>query len=226
MIKNYKAIIFDWDGTIVDTCGLILDAHNHVRENMGHAKWTLDDFLGQASKSAREYYPEIYGDKSDDAQHILYEYVDEHHLKYLDPMASAPELLSHIQQLKLPMGVVSNKRHSNLMIEIETVQYLPYFTSMIGAGFAEKDKPSPVPLLMAMAEIDAALNPQDVLYVGDTETDLMTAQNTGCDCVLIQSDRPRPDLIAKYNPAYAYHSLAEFYADVTQGDIDANKVVA
>ena len=64
-LKNYKAVIFDWDGTLVDTCGLILKAHNHVRKHYNQPEWTMDDFLGCASQSAREYYPTVYGDEDE-----------------------------------------------------------------------------------------------------------------------------------------------------------------
>ena len=214
MIHQYKAVIFDWDGTIVDTCGLILDAHNHVRKYFEKPLWTMDDFLGRASESAREYYPRVYGDDADKAQEVLYDYVEAKHLDYLDPMAHSKELLDHIQTKNIPMAVVSNKRHKTLLKEIEHVQYEHYFNFIIGAGVAKRDKPSPDPLLAAIYELDSNLKPEDILYVGDTETDLLTAKNTNSDVVFIQSDAPRPDLIEKYTPNYNYLSISEFFADV------------
>lgn len=209
MISNYKAIIFDWDGTLVDTCGLVLDAHNHVRGHYDFPLWTMEDFLGRASQSAREYYPTIYGDKADEAQIILYDYVKKHHLDSLKPMNNATDLFDAINHLNIPMGIVSNKRHDTLNIEIDYMQWRAHFKSAIGAGKANKDKPSIAPLLMALNEIDNQLTPADILYVGDTETDLLCAQNAACDIVLIQSDKPRPDLISQYSPAYACHSILE-----------------
>lgn len=221
-IQNYKTVIFDWDGTIVDTCGLILDAHNHVRGYMGQALWTMDDFLGRASKSAREYYPEIYGERAEEAQVVLYDYVEKHHLNYLEPIAGSHEILAHLGALKIPMGVVSNKRHATLLKEIEVTGMTSHFKVMIGAGFSTRDKPAPDPLLQALGVIDAGFSASDVLYVGDTETDLLCAQNTKCDVVFVQSDKPRPDLIEKYAPKYAYHSLAEFHMAVTNAPAGAN----
>lgn len=219
-LNRYKAVIFDWDGTLVDTCGLILDAHNHVREAFGHEVWTMEHFLGQASKSAREYYPEVYGDKADEAQTILYDYVGKHHLNYLKPMNMAQEIL---QQIQLPIGIVSNKKYTTLNIEVDAMGWRSHFHSIIGAGQAERDKPSPLPLLMGLAEIDASLTPPDILYVGDTETDLLTAQNAGCDAVFIQSEAPRPDLIEKYAPAHAFDDLKSFADAVTGHDRLTNK---
>lgn len=210
MNKNYKAIIFDWDGTLVDTCGLILDAHNHVRTYMGHETWTMDDFLGRASKSAREYYPEVYGERSDEAQRVLYEYVAEHHLNYLKLMDHAEELLIALKNRNIPLGIVSNKRHDFLLKEVSVTKLESYFDVVIGAGYTDEDKPSPEPLLFALSKIDVNLKPSEILYVGDTETDLMCAQNTKCPVAFVQTDKPRPDLVDKYKPDFVWNDLCSF----------------
>lgn len=218
MLSKYKAVIFDWDGTLVDTCGLVLDAHNHVRQFMGHKLWTMDDFLGQASKSAREYYPEIYGDRAEEAQTLLYDFVGENHLTYLKPMDQSREFLDFVKTMNMPMAIVSNKRHDFMVKEVGVMEWHDYFVSLVGAGQAAKDKPSADPLLAAIAEIDGKLKPTDILYVGDTETDLICAKNAGCPVVFIQSDKPRPDLIEAYKPDHSFHSLAEFLNMLNNND--------
>ncbi len=200
MILNYRAVIFDWDGTLVDTCGLVLDAHNHVRSYMGLKLWVMDDFLGRASKSAREYYPEVYGARAEEAMKLLYEYVDANHLTYLKAMPHAVKLLKMLTAHNLPIGIVSNKRHETLQTEVKAMGWADYFIAIVGAGIAEKDKPSPAPLFMAMDKIDTSLEPKDILYIGDTETDLLCAKNASCPVVFVQSNRPRPDLVELYDP--------------------------
>jgi len=200
IMPRYKAIIFDWDGTLVDSCGLILEAHNHVRIHYELEPWTMDDFLGRASQSAREYYPKVFGDKSDEAQRVLYDFVEAKHLDYTQPMQGVFDLLSQLKEQKTPIAIVSNKRHETLLKEISHLKWGGYFDVVIGAGFAPKDKPSPEPLLLAIDRLQ--LSPADILYVGDTETDLLTAQNAGTDVAFVQTDKLRPDLVERYNPDY------------------------
>ena len=211
--NDYQAILFDWDGTLVDTCGLILDAHNHVRAHYDLPLWTMDRFLGQASQSAREYYPTVYGDKAEEAQKILYDFVEAHHLTYIEPMDNVIEILDFIKGNAKPLGVVSNKRHATLNLEMDQMGWRSYFKTVIGAGVAEKDKPSKAPIIMAVQEIDKNIDPKEILYIGDTETDLLCAQNVGCDVAFIQSDKERPDLIEKYQPRYRTFSLSELLAN-------------
>ncbi|MEM9470153.1 MAG: HAD family hydrolase [Pseudomonadota bacterium] len=206
---KYKAIFFDWDGTLVDSCDLILDAHNVVRKHFDKPLWTMDDFLGRASESAREYYPKVYGDDSDTAQKILYDFVEKHHLNYLEVMDSAFDL---VRDLDVSCVVVSNKRHQILEKEIDHLQVANLLDCIVGAGVAKKDKPSSDPLLLGMKEVNPDLTPNNILYVGDTETDLLCAKNTGCDVVLIQSNKARPDLIEKYQPILSFMTIKEFYS--------------
>lgn len=211
MIHLYKAIVFDWDGTLADTCDLILSAHNHVRAHMGQELWTMDDFFGRPSQSAREYYPQIYGGRADEAQKILYDYVEENHLKLLKPMDHAKEVLMGLNSLLIDTAVVSNKRHDTLHKEVNALQWGDHFASIIGAGVAEKDKPAADPLLMALAEINSSYEPADILYIGDTETDLLCAKNAGCPVAYIQTGAMRPELIDKYKPLYVWNDLSPLW---------------
>ena len=214
MIEKYKAVVFDWDGTLVDSVEWVLGAHNHVRTNMGMIPWTREDLFGCSSRSSRETYPEVYGDRSGEALEMLYEYTSTKHLESAIPFTGAEQVLEVITEKSIKMGVVSNKRHEQLNETIDHLGWRKYFVSSIGAGHAPNDKPAPYSLLMAIDEMGMDYAPVDVLYVGDTETDLLCAQNAGCPAIFIQSHEPRPDLIEKYDPVCSYHDIQAFLDDL------------
>ncbi|HPD83258.1 MAG: HAD family hydrolase [Alphaproteobacteria bacterium] len=222
-LGQYRAVIFDWDGTLVDSTDWVLGAHNHVRTTMGLSLWTKEDIFGCSSLSTRELYPKIYGENSQKAIELIADYTSKYNLDGAIPYEHAEELLKLFSSLNKQLGVVSNKRHEPLNEMIDHMKWREYFVSTIGAGRAERDKPHAAPLLMAMEIIDQDLVPADVLYVGDTETDLMTAQNTGCPVVFIQSEKPRPDLIEKYKPDYVFENLKSFADAVIEHGLTANK---
>jgi phosphoglycolate phosphatase len=222
-LSQYKAVIFDWDGTLVDSTDWVLSAHNYVRENMGLSLWTKEDIFGCSSLSTRELYPKIYGKDAQTAMSMLFDYTDKYNLDGANPYDNAEKILEFLVKQEQVLAIVSNRRHEPLNEMVDHMKWRKYFMSVIGAGHAEKDKPSAIPLLMAMAEIDESLMPHDVLYVGDTETDLLTAKNTGCPVVLIQSDKPRPNLIDKYSPDYVFDDLKSFIDAVTVHASVSNK---
>lgn len=212
LLDDYKAIIFDWDGTLVDSTDWVLSAHNYVRQYMKQPLWTKDDIFGCSSLSTRELYPQIYGEKAEEAMGLLFDYTDKHNFESARPYDGSHSLLEKLDEMDIPTAVVSNKRHEPLNDVIDHMNWRKFFKSAIGAGGAERDKPSPIPFLKAINGINYMLQPADVIYVGDTETDLLCAKNAGCDVVFIQSDGERPDLIEKYAPKYQFMTIKEFYS--------------
>lgn len=203
------AVFFDWDGTLVDSLGILIDAHNHVRGAHGLPLWTEEDFFGAVTYSSRELYPKIYGDKSDDAQAMLYAYIKEHHLNYLTEMEGAKEILDMLASMQVPMAVISNKRNDILVREVEALGWQDYFGVYMGAGIAEQDKPSGAPILHALAAHPAKPSLESLLYVGDTETDLKTCVDVGCPCAYIRQEGRSADLVETYKPAIVVDNLAE-----------------
>jgi phosphoglycolate phosphatase len=199
MQHNFKAIFFDWDGTLVDSLHFLHTAHNHVREELGEKIWSLDEFKGMMKYSSLQLYPKIYGDRAGEGLEILKAFMADEHLKYLDPMAGAAVLLDHLHQSGVPMGLVSNKRHMFVVREVEHAGWGHYFKAVIGAGEAANDKPSADPLILALSR--AGLQPgPDILYVGDTEADLECAANAGCTQAFLYHASPDNPLISKHNP--------------------------
>lgn len=197
-----KAVFFDWDGTLVESLNFLHMAHNHVRSHFGLTAYSFDEFKENMRFSSRQLYPVVYGDKADEAMDILAQFMNDNHLKNIQLIDGAIELLESLHKAGIPMGVVSNKRQSFLTREIAHLGWGPYFKSVVGAGIAPRDKPEADPLVMALDQ--AGLKPgPEVLYIGDTETDLLCAGAAGCTVAFLyhaQSDNP---LIQKYNPSYS-----------------------
>ena len=78
-----KAIIFDWDNTILDTFPLITDAIDETMVKMGKEPWGYEKVKKNVHKSMREYFPEIFGEKWEEAGKIYKDSYHKNHLKDL-----------------------------------------------------------------------------------------------------------------------------------------------
>lgn len=204
-----KAVFFDWDGTLVDSLGLLISAHNHVRAAHGLTLWSDEDFFGAVTYSSRELYPKIYGDKSDDAQKMLYEYIHANHLQYLETMEGSKDLLDWLKAKNIPMAVISNKRNDILVREVEHLGWQDYFGVYMGAGIAPKDKPDGAPIIYALDKHPDDLKMEELLYVGDTETDLKTCKDAGCACAYIKQEGRSEGLVDLYKPSIVVTNVLE-----------------
>lgn len=211
-MKLPKAILFDWDGTLVDTIPGLRIAHNHVRTTMGYEPWTEAQFWENLKYSARELYPRVYGEQSPDALKILYEYIDNNHLKYLKVLPHAQDLLNLLDNRRIPYGLISNKRHEYLLKEISHIGWENRFFHAIGAGVAARDKPAADPVHKIFELGGVSFEPQDVWFVGDTETDLATGQAFGCSTVLITHGRNMKGLIETFKPLHVVNDCSEILA--------------
>lgn len=204
-----KAIFFDWDGTLVDSLPMLFRAHNHVRETLGHPLWTRDEYSQAIVYSSRELYPRLYAERADEARGILMDFIKANHLKEMKVMDGALELLDYLAAQGVVMGIVSNKTHDFLGIEVSHLGWDKYFGVINGAGVAALDKPSGVPLIHALGMHPAKPSIEDVLYVGDMESDLACAKEAGCPIAFIRGGPKSEELIAQYKPAYIVDNLTQ-----------------
>lgn len=199
VIKKPSAVFFDWDGTLVNTLPFLLAAHNHVRVQLGHHPWEVNEFKGHVRYSSRELYGPLYGERAKEALEILRIFMEENHLARLEVLPDALELLEFLKDENIPAAIISNKRHEFLEREVSHLGWNHLSQICIGAGVAAKDKPAPDPLLMALEK--CRLEPgADIWYVGDSETDIRTAQAARCSAILVRHHHDNEHLIKEFNP--------------------------
>ncbi len=204
-----KGIFFDWDGTLVDSIPLLFSAHNYVREQMDLSPWSFEEYAKALLYSTRELYPKIYGERAQEAQDMLYNFIHANHLEQLQLLDGAEDLVLHLGGLGVPMGIVSNKRDDVLKKEVEHLGWNKYFGVYNGAGIAKKDKPAGDPLIYALGLHPHAGTLKEIIYVGDTESDLGAAAEAGWPVIFIDHKAGQEGLISRYRPKHVVKNLAE-----------------
>lgn len=200
-IELPSLILFDWDGTLVNSMPAIFDAHNHVRGYLGHPAWSWEEYMVHMRSSSRELYPRLYGERAEEAITLLYDHYGAHHLAGLEELPEAAALLAAAQLKGIPMGVVSNKKHEILLREATHLGWDSYFNgALVGAGAAIKDKPAADPVHMLLKQMAISHDPAKIWYVGDTITDLQTAKAAGCRAVLVLHGENKDALISEFSP--------------------------
>lgn len=196
-----RAVIFDWDDTLVDNWETAFKSLNAALIHMGAEAWTEDEARRRSGPSARDMFTQLFGaDRWEEADRVYYDTF----CKLVEQNARihthADLFLELLHKNAVYMAVVSNKRNPLLKREIEMQGFGRYFKKVIGAGEASADKPSPAPLLLSLEGSGIAPGP-DVWYLGDSHTDMMCAIAAGCTAILIETKTPPEDLLIKNPPA-------------------------
>lgn len=190
VLARPRAILFDWDNTLVDTWVVIHHALKATFEAMGQEPWTLEEARERVRESARNAFPKLFGARSEEALEVFYDTYEADHLKMLTPLPGAEAMLSRLAaRPALFLGLVSNKKGTLLRLEADALGWTPHFSSLVGANDALRDKPAPEAVEMALAPGDLSPGP-DIWFVGDTDIDMACAAETGCTGILLRPEPP------------------------------------
>ena len=196
-----EGIFFDFDGTIVDSQGFLLSAHNHVRDAYGLPHFSLAEFSRMAASTTREVYARLYEENAEPAKKILYEYIGNNQNAHLKPIDGAEETLEYLSQQGILLGVVSNKDQASLDSAVDALGWRRYFQATVGAGGPVRAKPYADPLLRAMDIARISRDRVDrVWMVGDHEADIRCAFNAGSIGVLVEYYRDCSDILLVCTP--------------------------
>lgn len=177
-----RALLFDWDNTLVDGWAAIQYALNTTFAAFGKPAWSRQELLANVRQSLRDSFPTHFGDEWERARDIFYEAIHATHLDAVRPLPGTAPMLA--AAAPWPLGVVSNKQGALLRQEAAHLELARHFRVLVGAGDAVADKPSAAPLLMALRALDLPPG-RDIWYVGDTAIDMEAARAAGCVAVLL-----------------------------------------
>lgn len=187
--KKYKAILFDLDGTLLDTANDLGAALNHVLTKHNLATVSKERFRPVASDGAKGLLELGFGGQ---LIHYDYESLRSQFLNYYQQNIAVhtclypgiKELLANLDENNIPWAVVTNKPIGL------TLDLLPHFSSftqcqsVVGGDSLKERKPHPAPLLHACKEM--GVNKNDCIYVGDAIRDIEAGNSAGMFTIIAQ----------------------------------------
>lgn len=179
-----RAIIFDWDNTLVDSWGTIHEALNFLMRAMDKPEWSIEDTRERVRLSLREAFPFYFGDRWEEARDIYLGRFREIHLERLTPLAGREAMLRSLVEQGIYLGIVSNKTGELLRREVAQLGWSDLFGNVVGAGDVPFDKPAADPVHLAL-EPSGVPAGEAVWFVGDTAVDVECAVNSGCIPVVL-----------------------------------------
>ena len=183
-------ILFDLDGTLVDTAPDLMEAHNHVMQKYGRNEKKLSDIKTLASKGAwvmmqRSFKNEIKDEKT--KKKMVDEFIN-YYAKNINkqskPINGIFEFLNWAKKKKISMGVCTNKREHLAVDLLKKIDMYKYFEYVAGADTFEFNKPDPRHLTNIVEIIGGNL--KKTIMVGDSEVDAMSAHNANLPFVLVK----------------------------------------
>ena len=189
-MNQIYTILFDLDGTIVNTAPDLMAAHNHVMRKFGHSEKKLEDIKSLAGKGAwvmmqRSFKEEIKDEQT--KKEMTEEFID-FYSKNIDknsvPIKGAIDFLNWAKNKNISMCVCTNKQEKLAIDLLKKLNLYKYFEYVAGSDTFSFNKPDPRHLTDVVEIIGGDL--KRTIMVGDSEVDANTAHNAKVPFVLVK----------------------------------------
>ena len=217
-----KLVIFDLDGTLLNTIADLAHSTNYALERLGYPTHPVEKYKYMVGNGINKLFeralPE--GEKSEAnvlrVRNEFIPYYNIHNADYTAPYPGIAELLESLQEMGIQTAVASNKYQAATQKLVP--HYFPKirFTAIFGQRDGVNVKPDPTIVYDILKE--ARATKEDALYVGDSGVDMNTACNAGVTaCGVTWGFRPRNEL-ETFHPAYIVDTAEEIMNIVKKGN--------
>ena len=216
-MKNLQGILFDNDGTLVDTHALIMESFEFATERLIGRRVSEEEVAATGGLPLNEQmliFAQGDHELAAELAHTYREYNHEIHDKRIRAFDGVQEGLTKLHERGFAMGVVTSKMRWLAQHGLEVCGISQYIDCCIGADSCERHKPHPAPLIMGAREL--GLDPKTCAYVGDSPFDIQAANAAQCVSVAALWGMFDEEEVRRQQPAYAFSSFAELVEAITE----------
>ncbi len=197
-----KVIIFDMDGTLIDSSITLVNAINHVRKNLKLKPMSQDDILSKLNDHRVNPAKYFYNADSFKAEHEIWfsEYYKNNHKRELRLYSGVKELLDWLKERGYILAIATNAHRNSTRQALIYLDIENYFNVVVCGDEVRYSKPYPDMLLKILYKLK--LEPKDALFIGDGERDQEASKNANIDYIMVHwgfSDHKQDDAVASIN---------------------------
>ena len=189
-MSQIYTILFDLDGTIVDTAPDLMAAHNHVMKKFGHQQKKLSDIKSLAGRGAWVMMQKSFKEKVQDEKLkkiMVSEFINFYgkNISNLSkPMEGIEDFLNWAKHKNISMAVCTNKQENLAVDLLKKLKMIDYFEFIAGSDTFEFNKPDPRHLTNVVEIIKGDI--KKTIMVGDSEVDAQSAENAKIPFILVE----------------------------------------
>ena len=211
MSKRFPVVLFDFDGTVIDSGAIILASMRHATRTV-LGREVEDEILLAAVGGAglNEQMRLLDAAREEDLVRVYRAHNEPLHAG-LACCAGMEDVLVTLKQEGRTLGIVTAKRRRTVALAFEHVPIEHLFDVVVGSDDTERHKPDPEPILRALEQLGASAD--DAVYVGDSPFDIRAAKAAGVHAVAVTwGGIHSPERLAAEQPDAVVHTAEELLA--------------
>ncbi|WP_055105469.1 pyrophosphatase PpaX [Paenibacillus ihumii] len=206
---NIDTVLFDLDGTIVDTNELIIASFQHVLDKHKQPR-TREQIIPYMGMTLEQQFQAFSG--WENVAELVTDYRSfntMHHDTMVKGFPHVDEVISTLKDRGIKLGIVTTKIKPSTMRVLELFGLLKYMDTIVTVQDVTHPKPHPEPVLTAMRQLNA--DPKRTLMVGDSPADIKSAQAAGALSAAVAWSLKGAAELKKYNPDYILEDMLDLY---------------
>lgn len=205
-----QGIVFDLDGTLVDSLTFTLEGFNHGIASQGGKALPPAEIMKYFGPGEGDIFTAILGEEKSVPAYMAYQRFVDENLQKMPLHAGVPELLEQLKSASVPVAIFTGRSWGTTELILKHHGLLDRFTTIVASDHVNMPKPSPEGLHLALSRMK--LRPADALFVGDSHFDMMAARSAGSRGVAalwdLLADRKS---LEKHSPHYWAQKPAEIF---------------
>jgi len=205
-----RNILFDLDGTLLDTNELIIQSFQHTYQRHLNKQVDKEDIIKNFGEILKITLDREFGEEGEEAIKTYRGFQVGNFEKLIAIHKGVKEGVIELHRQGYKLGVVTSRLNDSAIRGLNHFGLKDYFESIIGADDTDQHKPDPTPAFMALKELGG--KPEETLLVGDSSYDVLCGKNAGIISVVVGWSALPMDIILKYEPDYVVDSMEELLA--------------
>ncbi len=212
MKKFYKLVIFDFDGTLVDSADGIWHTANEMAKKY-NLKIFKREFIEKALGTGMDnFFNDIFPEQVKqlglkEVARINLAIYDMMYKEGLKIYPNVKRTLKHLHSRGIKLAIASNKLKKYVTLISKELGIKEYFDIILGGEDVKRRKPDPFVVYYLMKKY--VLKKEDVLFVGDSQYDVETAKNAGVDCVFLKYGYADRAIVKKLKPEFQFKDFGD-----------------
>ncbi len=207
LVRRIEAVIYDMDGTLIDSTDSLTESFNHMFTTFGRPTMTSEEVIRKTGMSLVDFVKANF--EPEQGVHAVKVFRDYYNQTFLDRSSVMPHVGATLSAIdgRMAQGVVTNKRGSYARRLAEHFGISTHMSRIIGAQDGFKSKPAGD---MLRAFMDTVGTAEDAtVYVGDSPIDIESAANAGIDCFVVAGGVYPVEEIASHSPRRVLSGLQD-----------------
>lgn len=202
-----KALLFDFDGTLLNTNDLILETFMHVLNEKFPGQYNREECLRFIGPSLKETFD---AETPGETEEMIAKY-QEFNMKYHDELVKSydgvVETLEELHAMGVRMAIVTTKRRFSLLRGMKLMGIEHLFETIVSYDDVQNVKPDPEPVLMALQRL--GIEKEDAIMIGDNHHDILAGQNAGVKTAGVAWSIKGVDYLRSFNPDYILEHMQD-----------------